>query len=354
MEDLNFKSNEEGSKLNVIRAIELIKKTQEQPEPNFIWKGIPEGSKGLITGAPKTGKTTFAENLAISLAIGRKSFFGCEMNEKAKKVLFVNLEESVQLRSRRNGKQIKGFSLEELKLFSENYFSTPEGFPSFFNTDEDWELLRDFINECDAEVIFIDSLSHLFVGEIEKSKSAQNFFQLFNKYIGNLGKTIIIVHHTTKGNKEPITQDNVAGSRFVLQEFEFAYGMAKVPTKRGGSYLAMLYNKHIEQDDTAELYNFSKEGWVEKIGTENKYSLYEVSKSRDGRVDDTNKKLVYDYILSQTSQTSQTISSAELNNYFTGDENRIMSKDTLFVKLNQLVEENLIIKPNRGEYILNQ
>ena len=61
------------------RAIDIINRVKSEPEPNFLWTGIPEGSKGLITGAPKTGKTTLAENLAISMCTGRKEFLGLSL-----------------------------------------------------------------------------------------------------------------------------------------------------------------------------------------------------------------------------------------------------------------------------------
>ena len=73
-----------------------------------MWNGIPEGSTGLITGVAKTGKTTFAENLAISLSVGKKEFYGCNMDGIPKKILFINLEENYRIFSRRNEKQIAG------------------------------------------------------------------------------------------------------------------------------------------------------------------------------------------------------------------------------------------------------
>lgn len=355
MEDFIKKSNEE--KFNVVKGIDLIKRVKAEPDPKFVWGGIPECSKGLIAGAPKTGKTTFAENLAICLAVGKKSFFGSKMDGVPRKVLFVNLEESYKLRSRRNAKQLEALSTHEYNLFCENYISTPDDFPSYFNSDEDWGLLRNYIIACEADIIFIDSLSHLFVGEIEKSSTAQSFFQKFKKYTDDLEKTIVIIHHTTKGNKEPIATENIAGSRVIIQEFEYAYGMARVPSEEGGSYLTLLENKHIPSDDNkANLYSINQIGWVEKIGEDNKFNLYKPNKQLDGRVNDENKTQLLNYFEDQstsTTSTTSTIPISELKNYFTEGPSKSMVESTLYYSIKGLLGDGSIKRVKKGVYMLN-
>ena len=81
MESLNFveaNSSDEfvKKKITVTKASDLILRVESEPEPTIIWNGIVEGSKGMVVGLSKTGKTTMAENLAISIAVGRKEFLG--------------------------------------------------------------------------------------------------------------------------------------------------------------------------------------------------------------------------------------------------------------------------------------
>ncbi|MEH6770054.1 AAA family ATPase [Maribacter arcticus] len=341
-------SNEEGQQIKVVKGIDLINLVKNEPEPKFLWKGIPEGSTGLITGVAKTGKTTFAENLAISISVGRKEFFGFKIEGGPKKVLFINLEESYRLRSRRNQKQISRLNQDELQLFSENYISTPVDFPDFINTDEDWNRLQEYIIASEAEVVFIDSLTHMFSGKIEDSTPSRRFTENFSEKLSVLNKTIIIVHHNTKGNERPIDQDSIAGSRVILQFFQYAWGMANIPTANGGNYLCMLNNKFIEKDDTkALLYKMSGDGWVEYIKSENKFSLYQQNR-KDNRKDNTNRDLVYSYLLSQHSKGSQTISSTDLHENFVS--NDTMSKDTLYKKITTLEEEGVMQRLAKGIY----
>lgn len=339
-------------KFKITKAIDLINRVKEEPEPSIIWNGIVRESKGLIAGVSKTGKTTLAENLAISIAVGKKEFFGHPLSGIPEKILFLNLEESFRLRSRRNWKQITSLSEREKELFSDNYLSTPEDFPEFIITDDDWSNVSDYIKESDANIVFIDSLSHMFKGQIETSEPALNFVKNFRKYISILKKTVVIVHHNTKGNDKPIDQDSIAGSRIIAQEFEYAIGLGNIPTSNGGNYLCMLFNKYIEKDDaTASLYKINKHNWVEYLGEANKHALYIDSKP-DYRINSTNKNLLLNHIQSQHSQGSQITLTGDLKKLYVENDTKTMSKDTLHKSLDKLVEDGEIEIIKRGQYQL--
>lgn len=349
-EDFQLPTEEKRRTFKMTKAIDLINRVKEEPEPIIIWNGIVEGSKGLIVGVSKTGKTTLAENLAISIAVGKKSFFGHPLSGNPEKVLFMNLEESYITRSRRNLRQIARLTEEEKRLFYNNYLSTPENFPEFLINENDWADVSDYIRDSDADFVFIDSLSHMFKGQIEASEPAINFVKNFRKYISILNKTVIIVHHNTKGNDRPIDQDSIAGSRIISQEFEYAIGLGNIPTQKGGNYLCMLYNKYIEKDDTtATLYKVDKDNWVENIGKANKFDLYTNVKI-DYRVDSTNRDLIYNYIQSQHSKGSQATLTAELKKTFVENDTKTMSKDTMHKSLDKLMEDGKIESKKRGEY----
>lgn len=339
-------------KITVTKASDLITRVKSEPEPTIIWNGIVEGSKGMIVGLSKTGKTTMAENLAICIAVGKKEYLGLPLSGSPKKTLFVNLEESYRIRTLRNIKQISKLTPSEKALFDENYISTPEDFPEFMNSDEDWAKLRESIIESEAEVIFIDSLSHMVKGKIELSDVFMNFVQKFRQYISTLNKTTIFIHHNVKGNDKPITQDSIAGSRVVSQEFEYAIGLSNIPTESGGKYLCMLYNKYIQTDNTkAILYKINEDNWLEKQGEANIFRLYSTTKT-DYRQNSTNKNLIFDFFQNQKSQGSQDISSADLMEAFVNNDIKTMSKDTLYKSLDKLQEEGKIEKPEKGVYQL--
>jgi hypothetical protein len=349
--------NENSNSLNVkpklvVRAIDLITKFKNEPEPTEIWNGIVEGSKGLFVGVSKTGKTTFAENFAISLAVGSPSFYGKEIKGGPKKVLFVNLEESPRMRSSRLKRQIARLNPQEMILFGENYLTPQEEFIQSVNSDKDWQKLQDCIEESKADVIVIDSLTHLFQGQIESSQECVKFVKKFREYIVSTKKTIIVIHHNTKGNDRPIEQDNIAGSRVILQEFEYALGFANIPNGKD-KYSCMLFNKYIEVDSSvATVYKIDKDRWIENISEIEKSVLYDSKVKIDYREDSTNKDLIFTFIQSQSSLGSQTIPTGDLMKTFVLNDPKTMSKDTLYKSLEKLKQDGNIESQGMGKYKL--
>ena len=333
----------------ITKGIDLINKYKDEPDEVVLWNNIVEYSSGLITGVGKTGKTTFAENLAISFAVGKKEFYGSKINGEDKRVLFLNFEEKLRRISRRNSKQILQLSEKELVLFKENYYVKPDEFPEFLNSDEDWLAVRDYIKRINPEILFMDSLTHMCIGEIEKSAVAQKFIQKFKEYILSMDITTFVIHHNTKGNDRPMTQDNIAGSRVIIQEFDFALGFGNIPTREGGNYSCMLYNKDDEKSNNdATTYNFNKSGWIEIIGKSNKFDLYK-EKSTDGRNSSVNRDLILDSIESRYSQDSQITTTKDMLDQFVWT--KTMSKQTYFDSINYLMKTDKIERVSSGEYI---
>jgi hypothetical protein len=267
-----------------------------------------------------------------------------------KKVAFLNLEEDYSITGERLGDEIRELTDEEKLLFEENFYATPYDFPEFLNSEEDWITIHNYLKTIDASIIFIDSLSHLFVGEIEKSSAAQSMIQNFKRYIGSLNKTIIVIHHTTKGNDRPISQDKVAGSRIISQEFNWGYGFAKIPTAEGGTYICHLFNKFQYADENdANLFKMDENKWVRHIRTTNKFTLYkEENIKEDKRYDSSNEDLIYNYFVNQNGQGSQDISASQLSKEFV--ETNTMSKDTLYKNIGKLVGSEKIARVEKGMY----
>jgi RecA-family ATPase len=347
-----MKKEIQSKSFEIRKGIDLINQYEQLPEPKILWNGIIEGACGLITGIGKTGKTTFAENLAISLSCGKNDFYGSVIHGGPRRVLYINLEEKLWRIGRRNKKQIQCLTEEEVSLFCQNYYTAPMGFTQFLNFEEDWINLNKYITQVNPDVLFIDSLTHMFKGDIEKSAHAQEFIQKFKQYVLDKNRTVFIIHHNIKGNEKPPSQANIAGSRVITQEFDFALSFNNIPTSSGGTCSCMLYNKDAEKtSNIGALYEFDKNYWVHKITEGNIFKMYQDAKP-DGRTSSKNKKRVEDYIFSQGSQGSQTISSTDLHREFV--ETNTMSKQTLYTTIDKLIESNLIerSKEAKGNYVI--
>lgn len=349
----------------IVKACELVRMVENEPRPEILWNGIVKGSTGLIVGIGKTGKTTLAENFALSIAVGRTEFFGYPLSGIRQKVLFVNLEEKHTIRTWRTMEQIKLLSDEELLLFEENYISTPKEFPQFMESDKDWQLLHDYIENSEADICFIDSLSHLVQGEIERSKVFVDFIKKFRQYIGSLNKTVIVIHHNTKGNNEkPMGVHSIAGSRVVTQEFDYAIGLSAVPKRGDVSYLCNIYNKFQRNDETdVKLYSIDEYNWVENLGSADVNDLYDNNITKiDHRIDTTNRDKILQFFIdhkknllstdsmfSTGSLINDIISTKEVQDRF---QNKEMQRQTIFDSLKKLAYEGKLIKLGKGKYKL--
>lgn len=341
-------------KNNPMSIKSMVDKHKNDPELKFVWGEIPLGSKGLIAGVAKTGKTTFAENLAISIAVGRDEFFGEKLLGHPKKVLFVNLEESSRIKSIRITKQLKELSPKENILVESNYLTNPDGFPEFMMSLGDWEKLEDLISKSDAEVIIIDSLSHLLMGKIENSTDCLNFVKKFRRYVMTTNKTVIVIHHNVKSNNKPLDQENIAGSRIISQEFEYAIGFANIPNRNGGKYCISVYNKFVNVDNNlAKLYEIDEDLWFEKIGEENVYDLYKEN-FNDARFNDSNGKKILSLFKSKYSQGVKVVLTKDLKDEFVTGEHKEMSGQTLFEWLKKLKSEEVIERIANGKYGLKE
>ena len=107
-----------------------------------LWNGVKENSFGLVFGPPKSGKTIFCENLAISLALGRNQFMGFPIDKEPQKVMFIGLEEFWRNRFERNAKQFSTLSDDEKELFKSNFLFPDTEFPKTITTKENWKLLK--------------------------------------------------------------------------------------------------------------------------------------------------------------------------------------------------------------------
>jgi hypothetical protein len=347
-----LKMTKKNEELKVRTGFELIEEYKLLPEPKVLWNGIIEGATGLFTGVGKTGKTTIAENLAIALACGKKEFYGYALDGIPRKVLFLNLEEKLWRIGRRHNAQISNLNDYEVSLFQKNYFVKPRGFSEYLLNSEDWLSLEKYILSIKPEVLFIDSLTHMCAGEIERSSIANDFIINFKKHIGYLDATTFVIHHNTKGNTGPMTQENIAGSRIITQEFDFALGFGNIPTAKGGSYSCMLYNKDAEKtNNRAITYEIDSNFRVKPIEEFNVYDLYKEVKI-DGRKNDTNKKLVYDYVISKASKGSKSISYGELKKEFI--ENSTFTKPTLYSAINYIISKGSIKRSTekKGHYTI--
>ena len=330
-------SDNDGFHLKSIE--ELIIRRSTEPKIPYLWSGIKVGSFGFIFGPSKAGKTTLCENLAFAIATGQEEFFNKPLTEGAKKVFFISLEEFWQNRTERNEKQIEHLNLP----LNNNFYSIDENFPRLIDTIEDWYLLKNHIKKIKAEVVFIDSLSRLYSGSIEDSSLAKELLFKLRELSSELKITLIIIHHTPKQVGRPLTIDSLAGSRMLAQEADFMIGVSKTPD--GSRYMKEVAFRYApENDETVTTFIINENAWLIPTLEISEAALLKTS---DGRSDESNADLLLEEIEEQTEKKGFA-TAAELLVKF--EESKIMSKPTLFSRLNKMISKGKIEKINKGNY----
>jgi len=254
------KENEVGKK-RFLTLNEMLVNYDTQPKTNYLWNGIKENSFGLVFGPSKSGKTIFCENLAMCIAMGKEEFFGYKLNGIPRKVLFVGLEEFWLNRAERNKMQFEALNEEEQELIGENYRYQEINFQKRIVRNEDWENLISTIIDAEAEVVFIDSITRMNLGQLENSADSEKLMQKLREVCYDLRITLICIHHTPKMFDSAITMDKIKGSAVFAQESDFAIGINK--STKDHRYLKNVFFRYAADDnDTVKEFEIDNSCWL--------------------------------------------------------------------------------------------
>lgn len=235
------------------------------PQKQMLWNGVVEKTFGLVFGPSKSGKTIFCENLAISIAIGRSSYFDYPLDGIPKKVLFIGLEETFQNRMSRNNLQFEALSEEEQALMGENYDVQEQEFPIFITNKENWETLYNSIESSGAEVVFIDSITRANHGKLEDGKTAEEIMSRLKTISQQLNVTLFAIHHTPKLYGSPIHMDSIKGSSVFAQESDFAIGINR--TEKKHRYMKNIFFRYANDDEEfVKEFEINNNAWLENSG----------------------------------------------------------------------------------------
>lgn len=247
---------------DVKRPSELIKIYEQQPEPKFLWGGIEDVSFGYVFGPSKVGKTIFCENLGISMAVGKNSFFNQEMSKVPKKVFMAAMEEDYRNRTRRMMNQMKMLNSEEKILLDENYILAGMDFPRFLHSKKDWLEFEEQILIINPQVVIIDSLTRILSGDITNREECKKVLARLRNFAYRNSLCLIIIHHATKISGRPLTMDSMAGSSVLSQEADFSIGMNR-NEMTNTRYLKEVFYRYKSTGDLVTCYEINEVNWVE-------------------------------------------------------------------------------------------
>lgn len=320
---------------------EIVKLYDKEPPITYLWSGIIENSVGMFFGPPKSGKSTLCECFGLHLAVGRNEFMGFDLDGKPRKVLFLGLEENWIMRVRRNKSQNETLSESEKLLCNTNYIYQSPDYLRLIVKDQDWETLEKTIKDSGAQVVFIDSITRLNHGSLEKSSDAEKIMLRLRNLSQDLKITLICIHHTPKIGNRPLEMDTMKGSVVFAQEADFIIGLRNTSNKI--RYLKNIEFRYKDFDDSViHQFKFTQNSTIDYLGLNTEYELLE---GTDGRRADNHR----DFIIKK-------IKELECKGLTTKELLKIVKKelglDERWTKelLSDLVKNNKISRPKRGLY----
>jgi len=323
---------------------EMIARVENEPTPQFIYSGIKEGSVGIVVGPSKSGKTMFCENLGMSIAAGLSGYLGMPINATNPKVLVLSFEEYYTNRTVRNKRQADALAAVHGNAWMMNYIVATEALPQYISTDSDWKLLADIINSYNPGVVILDSVTRM-CKAIEESVVAQEFMRKLRHLGATTSTTILAIHHTHKLFGQALSIDNIAGSRVVSQELDFAIGINRTLT--GQRYIKDIAFRYARNDkETVTTFSIDEQCWLNAIREESEVALLA---GQDGRRDDSNGNKILAYFRSLVDSNQEGLTTSALESYFIPAQ---MSRGTLFNQLRKLVTSGKLTKEG-DQYKLN-
>jgi hypothetical protein len=245
----------------IYNAVELMEmgdvETRYLIEPIF-----PQKGSAVIAGKPDTGKSQFARQLCIQVALGIKEFIGFDINPIHNKSIYIATEDNLEATRFLLSKQVNGLgekAKENLRFM-------------FADTMEQEEILIQLDNalaEEPADLVVVDSFGDIFKGgDTNNNMAMRNTVKSFDKIAKQHNCLILFVHHINKGAYRVAPgQEHIQGGAGLVQKVRLAIQLSEGEnniryfTVVKGNYCPKEYKQNsLELNFSEETFLFSNTG----------------------------------------------------------------------------------------------
>lgn len=245
----------------IYNAVELMEMGEDETryliEPIF-----PQKGSAVIAGKPDTGKSQFARQLCIQVALGIKEFIGFEISPIHNKSIYVATEDNLEATRFLLSKQVNGLgekAKENLRFM-------------FADTMEQAEILiqlENALTEEPADLVVVDSFGDIFKGgDTNNNMAMRNTVKAFDKIAKQYNCLILFVHHINKGAYRVAPgQEHIQGGAGLVQKVRLAIqlsegeGNIRYFTVVKGNYCPKEYKQNsLELNFSEETFLFSNTG----------------------------------------------------------------------------------------------
>lgn len=180
------------------RLSDFLEKEFEQI-PSIIGRGIlPVKGKLIIGGAPKSGKSFIALNMAIALSLGRELFGGMYSSgvpvfpvHKRCRVLYIEQEIGEQGLHDRLVKIVEG-----LEVLGIDFYIKSRDMNMRLDTELGRKLIGEEIAQVKPDVTFFDPLAKVHLSDENSAQEMGAIMRVGDHYIEDYGTALVYLHHT--------------------------------------------------------------------------------------------------------------------------------------------------------------
>lgn len=211
-----------------------ITRIMEDPLPLLDWlvEGwITQGERVILYGEFGAGKSYISHALALALASGTP-WMGAYRVKKSR-VLFLDEEMSEQ-ETRRRLKRL-GLGIPLLPGVQYPLTIASHSFDGAGLDTARAMMLRSHLKDQDADVVFIDSMRGVMLGDENKAQDVSAFWRTLEPVWDRGRRSIIVLHHMNKPPSDGFREDRyrASGSTAILSGADSGIAVGKVEVPRG-------------------------------------------------------------------------------------------------------------------------
>lgn len=240
----------------VFNALELL--SRGAVEQQYLMAPIfPQKGSAVLAGKPDTGKSQFARQLCIQIALGQKTFIDFELNPVHNRSIYVATEDNEDATRFLINKQFNGLekqAVENLRFI----------FADTMTQEEIIKNLNEQLTLQPVDLVVIDSFGDIFQGNDSNNNMAmRNTVKTFDKIGKQHNCLVLFVHHINKAAYRVAPgQEHIQGGAGLVQKVRLAIvlseggGNIRYFTVVKGNYCPKIY-----KENSLEL-NFSEESFL--------------------------------------------------------------------------------------------
>lgn len=232
--------NQQGSKKSMfVSALEVM--NNPTVERSFlVEKIIPGSTVNMLTGPSDTGKSIFARQLAVSVALGRSHVIGLELRTEHQKAIVVSTEDGAG--DWKEKLQKYDLTEQEKPLLDNLLLVLGDG----FNITE----LESSLKQAPVDLVVIDVFTDLFDKDLNNAINIRSFFLPYKGLAEKYGCTFLFLHHLSKkGELSSPSKMNVLGSQGIESSMRSVLELRPDPNDEDARHLIITKSNYLEPSE---------------------------------------------------------------------------------------------------------